>query len=90
MSEMLYASAAIESGEASAEDGAVPSAVTELLSEPMTAAESVGTLLVATLAARARDDDVSDEDLLRVLALATVLAARFETYLAERASACVS
>lgn len=90
MSEMLRASAALASGEAATVDDAVPSAVVDLLSEPMTAAESVGTLLLATLAAKARDDEVADEDLLRVMALAAVLAARFETYLAERASAYVS
>lgn len=62
------------------------SAVGELMSKPMTAAESVGTLLLATTAARARDAQVGDEALLRVLALAAVLVARFETYLAERST----
>ena len=77
MSEMIRASA----------DGeAVPApAVRELLAEPMTAAESVGTLLLATAAAAARDAGLDDEALLRLMALATTLVARFETYLAERA-----
>ena len=63
---------------------AVPAA--DLLSEPMTAAESVATLLLATTAARARDARLDDEALLRVMALAAVLVARFETYLAERSA----
>ncbi len=61
-------------------------AVGELLSEPMTGAESVGTLLLATIGARARDAEVDDEAILRVMALAAVLVARFETYLAERSA----
>ena len=60
------------------------SAVGELLAEPMTAAESVGTLLLATTAVQARDAHLDDERLLRVMAVAAVLVARFETYLAER------
>ena len=65
-------------------------AVAELLSEPMTAAESVGTLVLATTAARARDADIDDEAVLRVMALAAVLIARFETYLAERSTSPVT
>jgi len=64
--------------------GDVTPGVAELLREPMTAAESVGTMLLATAAARARDADLDDEALLRLMALAAKLVARFETYLAER------
>jgi hypothetical protein len=77
--EMILASSAL------AEDAAT-APVADLLCEPMTAAESVGTLLLATTAARARDAQVDDEALLRVMALAAVLTARFETYLAERSA----
>ena len=59
-------------------------AVVELFAEPMTAAESASTLVLATAAARARDAGLDDESLLRLMALATVFAARFESYLAER------
>ena len=59
-------------------------AVAELFAEPMTAAESVSTLVLATAAARARDASLDDESLLRLMALAAVFAARFESYLAER------
>jgi hypothetical protein len=59
-------------------------AVVDLLSEPMTAAESVGTLMLANIAASARDSDIDDGTLLRVMALAAVLVARFETFVAER------
>ena len=62
-------------------------AVAELFAEPMTAAESVSTLVLATAAARARDAGLDDESLLRLMALATVFAARFESYLAERGTA---
>ncbi len=76
--EMILASSCV--------DGTDPPApaVVELLSEPMTAAESVGTLMLAKTAARARDAQLDDEALLRVMAFASVLVARFETYLAER------
>ncbi len=84
--EMIVASATA-GGPAPA--GAV-GAVGELLSEPMTAAESVGTLVLATTAARARDCGIDDEALLRVMALAAVVVARFETYLAERSSQAAS
>lgn len=80
LGEMIAASAEL------AEDTSVVPAVADLLSEPMTAAESVGTLLLATTAARARDARVDDEALLRVTALAAVVVARFETYLAERSA----
>jgi hypothetical protein len=80
LGEMIAASAAL-----AVDVGAAPPAA-DLLSEPMTAAESVGTLLLATTAARARDARVDDEALLRVMALAAVLVARFETYVAERSS----
>lgn len=59
-------------------------AVAELFAEPMTAAESVSTLVLATAAARARDAGLDDESLLRLMALATVFAARFDSFLAER------
>jgi len=92
LSEMIAASSIVhdEVGVPTGGDRVIPDAVAELLSEPMTAAESVGTLVLATTAARARDAQVDDEDLLRVMALAAVLAARFETYLAERSSAPAS
>jgi hypothetical protein len=64
----------------------LPKPVADLLAEPMTGAESVGTLLLATLAAHARDSQIDDESLLRVMALAAILVARFETYLAERSA----
>ena len=59
-------------------------AAAELFAEPMTAAESASTLVLATAAARARDAGLDDESLLRVMALAAVFVARFESYLAER------
>ena len=59
-------------------------AAAELFAEPMTAAESASTLVLATAAARARDAGLDDESLLRLMALATVFVARFESYLAER------
>jgi hypothetical protein len=65
------------------------SAILELLSEPLTAAETAATLLLATLAARARDAQLDDESLLRVMALATKIVARFESYVAERAPLAV-
>lgn len=55
-----------------------------LVAEPMTGAESASTLVLATAAARARDAGLDDESLLRIMALATVFVARFESYLAER------
>ena len=58
-------------------------AVADLLSEPMTAAESVGTLMLANIAATARDAQVDDGALLRVMARAAILVARFETFVAE-------
>lgn len=63
---------------------AVSDAITELLAQPMTAAETASTLLLATIAARARDANLDDQSLLRVMALATKMVARFETYVAER------
>jgi hypothetical protein len=84
-SEILHEMIATSASEGAGDAAAVP-AVADLLSEPMTAAECVGTLLLATTAARARDARVDDEALLRVIALAAVLVARFETYLAERSS----
>ncbi len=61
-------------------------AAAELVMEPMTAAESIGTLLLAAIASGARDEQLDDEEILRVMARAAVLVARFETYLAERRS----
>jgi hypothetical protein len=61
-------------------------AAAELLAEPMTAAESTGALVMAAIAAHARDEGIDDEAILRVMAKAAVLVARFETYLAERRS----
>jgi hypothetical protein len=77
--EMILASAAADSRALSPSPAAAA-----VVSEPMTGAESVGALLLATTAARARDAAVDDETLLRTMALATVLVARFDTYLAER------
>jgi len=42
--------------------------------------------LLAAIASAARDDKLDDETILRVMARAAVLVARFETYLAERRS----
>ena len=58
-------------------------AVAKLLQEPMTAAETASTLFLATIAARARDAHLDDESLLRVMALATKIVARFESYVAD-------
>jgi hypothetical protein len=80
MSELIIASADLE------DVAIMPKAVADLLSESMTAAESVGTLLLATTAAQARDAQIDDTALLRVMALAAILVARFETYLAERSA----
>jgi hypothetical protein len=80
MSELIIASADLE------DVAVMPKAVADLLSESMTAAESVGTLLLATTAAQARDAQIDDTALLRVMALAAILVARFETYLAERSA----
>jgi hypothetical protein len=62
----------------------IPDAVVELLEEPMTAAETASTLLLATIAARVRDAHLDDQSVLRVMALATKVVARFETYVADR------
>jgi len=59
-------------------------AAAELLAEPMTAAESTGALVMAAIAAHARDDGMDDEAVLRIMAQAAVFVARFETYLVER------
>jgi hypothetical protein len=59
-------------------------AAAAFVSEPMTAAESASTLMLATAAARARDAGLDDESLLRLMAVAAVFVARFESYLAER------
>ena len=75
--EMISASAAVDTA-------ALPRAVVDLLAEPMTAAESVGTLMLANIAASARDGQIEDGALLRVMAQAVVLVARFETFVAER------
>jgi hypothetical protein len=75
--EMISASSAVDTP-------ALMPAVVDLLSEPMTAAESVGTLMLANIAASARDAEIDDGTLLRVMALAAVLVARFETFVAER------
>jgi hypothetical protein len=64
--------------------GCAGGAAAQLVSEPMTAAESASTLVLATAAARARDAGLDDEALLRLMAVATVFVARFESYLAER------
>jgi hypothetical protein len=40
--------------------------------------------MLATAAARARDAGLDDESLLRLMAVAAVFVARFESYLAER------
>jgi hypothetical protein len=61
-------------------------AAAELLAEPMTAAESIGALFLAGIASRARDEQLDDEAILRVMAQAAVFVARFDTYLAERKS----
>jgi hypothetical protein len=80
MSELIVASADLD------DIAVLPRAVADLLSESMTGAESVGTLMLATLAAQARDSRVDDASLLKVMAVAALLVARFETYLAERSA----
>lgn len=80
MSEFIVASADLD------DISVLPKAVADLLSESMTAAESVGTLMLATLAAQARDTRIDDASLLKVMAVAAILVARFETYLAERSA----
>jgi hypothetical protein len=56
----------------------------EVLEPPMTEAEATATLILATLAAWVRDARVDDENLLRLIAAATPLVARFDSYLAAR------
>ncbi len=80
MSELIVANADLD------DITVLPKAVADLLSESMTGAESVGTLMLATLAAQARDSRVDDMTILRVMAVAAILVARFETYLAERSA----
>jgi len=80
MSEFIIASADLD------DIAVLPKAVADLLGESMTGAESVGTLMLATLAAQARDSRLDDTALLKVMAVAAILVARFETYLAERSA----
>jgi hypothetical protein len=59
-------------------------AATELLLEPMTSAEATAAKIMFTAAVHARDARLDDESLRRLMTLATVYVARFESYLAER------
>jgi hypothetical protein len=55
-------------------------AASELLAEPMTPAETAAANVVASAARLARDLDLTDTQSFRLIALATLYAARFETY----------
>jgi hypothetical protein len=59
-------------------------AATELLLEPITAAEDTAARVLAAAAAHARDVRLDDESLTRLMTLAATYAARFESYVAER------
>lgn len=59
-------------------------AATDLLLAPMTAAESSAAKVMAIAARYARDAQLDDETLERLMTLATVYVARFDSYLAER------
>lgn len=71
----------------SAEPRAVCASVmaADLLLEPMTPAESTASRILFAAARHARDAGLSDEKLERLMCLATVYVARFDSYLAERA-----
>ena len=56
----------------------------DLLLEPMTAAESTASRILFAAARYARNVQLSDEKLERLMCLATVYVARFDSYLAER------
>jgi hypothetical protein len=63
----------------------VPStAAYELMGEPVTAAEETAAQLLTAIAIRGRDTRLDDDTLGRLLRYATVCAARFDSYLAER------
>lgn len=57
----------------------------DLLLEPMTAAESTASRILFAAARHARDAQLSNDQLERLMCLATVYVARFDSYLAERA-----
>jgi hypothetical protein len=59
----------------------------DLLLEPMTEAESTASCILFAAARHARDLQLNDEKLERLMSLATVYVARFDSYLAERAGA---
>jgi hypothetical protein len=56
----------------------------DLLLEPMTDAEATASRILLAVARHARDAQLDDEKLERLMSLATVYIARFESYLAER------
>lgn len=56
----------------------------ELLLEPMTDAESTAARVLSSVTRHVRDVQLDDEQLERLMSLATVYVARFESYLAER------
>jgi hypothetical protein len=58
----------------------------DLLLEPMTEAESTASRILVAAARHARDVHLNDEKLERLMCLATVYVARFDSYLAERAA----
>jgi hypothetical protein len=56
----------------------------ELMSEPVTSAEEVAADFLTAVAIYGRDADLDDATLRRLMRLATVCAARFDSYLVER------
>jgi hypothetical protein len=56
----------------------------ELMSEPVTSAEEVASEFLTAVAIYARDAALDDAAFRRLMRLATVCAARFDSYLAER------
>lgn len=59
-------------------------AATELLLEPMTTAEATASQMLLAAFTHARETQLDDEGLPRLMALLAVYVARFESYLAER------
>jgi hypothetical protein len=59
-------------------------AATDLLLEPMTRAEQTAAQILIAAAKHAREARLDDASLQRLMSLATVYVARFESYLAER------
>jgi len=59
-------------------------AATELLLEPMTTAEATASQMLLAAVTHARETQLDDDALPRLMALLAVYVARFESYLAER------